>query len=254
MDSLHAFIFDRTPLVFLPRKYDVVKELMASKLEFLDLIHAISCLRLEWQTAWLAQSEESWSAEEARKLLAKAEQVDLLSRSEASPLQAGRSMQARLERLVFDLHSAHLKAEFCRFGCIASDVTPEEQRSWYEAMRTNLAILLETFLTLKPLTPYGVVSWDTMYFTISAALLLGADHVTTGDLKYRRLLKSLTKSLGAIAEGYGSQDENDSASLASFWHGLQILKLLLQGVGDPEELGSSLLSPEEYTGHVVQEG
>ena len=68
--------FDRRQLSFLPRKYDVVKELMASKLEFRDLVHAISCIQLEWQTMWLAQSEETWCAEEPRRFLVTAEQVE----------------------------------------------------------------------------------------------------------------------------------------------------------------------------------
>ncbi|KAF7188725.1 putative transcriptional regulatory protein C3H8.08c [Pseudocercospora fuligena] len=246
MDSMHAFVFDRRPLAFLPRKYDVVKELMASKLEFRDFLHALSCIRLEWQTSWLAQSEETWNAEEPRRFLVKAEQVDLLSRSEGSSLQATRSMQARLERLIFDMHFAHTKAEFSRFGCLATDATAEEQRKWYQTMKTNLAMVVETFLTLKPLTPFAHVSWDTMYCTISAALVLAADHAVTRDLTYASLLGSLTKSLKSIAETHHSDDENES--LPAFWHGLQYLETLLHRYV-PEKPRPALHPPEEYTGH-----
>lgn len=226
MDCTLALAFDRRPMSFLSTRYDAVTAIQrAPEVSFFDLVNALNCVKLEWQTA--KQMDPVLSVVETELYIAKVEQVESISWSDTCAIKAGKSMEARLQQLVFKLHIEHFRARLYRYGSLAKDASPEKRSLYFSLLETSYATVIETFLSVKPLSPIVQVAWDLLFYAISSALILAGLQLTHQTRSYQVLLRAFLKSLHASSDKHKT-NLPDETPASPFSHGYAVLDSILQ--------------------------
>ncbi|KAK4495987.1 hypothetical protein PRZ48_013255 [Zasmidium cellare] len=226
MDCTLALAFDRRPMSFLSARYDAVSAIQrAPEVSFFDLVNALNCVKLEWQTA--KQMDPVLRAVETELYMAKVEQVESMLWSDTCTIKSGKSMEARLQQLVFKLHIEHFKARLYRYGSLAKDASPEKRNLYFGLLENSYATVIETFLSVKPLSPIVQVAWDLLFYAISSALILAGLQLTHQTRSHQELLRAFIKSLHASSDKHHLGQPNETSAYP-FYHGYAVLESILQ--------------------------
>lgn len=197
----------------------------ATEVSFFDLLNALNCVKLEWQTA--KQMDPILRAVETELYMTKVEQVESVSLSDNCLLKSGKSMETRLHQLIFKLHIEHFKARLYRYGSLAKDASPEKRSHYFNLLETSYSVVIETFLAIKPFSPLVQVAWDLLFYAISSALILGGLQLSGQINSHQPLLRTFLKSLQASSDREKLERPNET-SACPFCHGSSVLESLLQ--------------------------
>lgn len=226
MDCTLALAFDRRPMSFLSARYDAVSTVQrASEVSFFDLVNALNCVKLEWQTA--KQMDPVLRVVETELYIARVEQVESISWSDTCTIKAGKSMEARLQQLVFKLHVEHFRARLYRYGSLAKDASPEKRSLYFSLLENSYATVIETFLSVKPLSPIVQVAWDLLFYAISSALILAGLQLTHQTRSHQTLLRTFLNSLHASSDKHKTNLPDETLA-SPFSHGYAVLESILE--------------------------
>lgn len=211
---------------FLSPRYDAILSIQRSpEVSFIDLVNALNCVKLEWQTA--KQMDPILRVVETELYMAKVEQIETISQSDTCLLRSGKSMEGRLQQLIFTLHIEHFKARLYRYGSLAKDAPPEKRSHYFNLLEASYARVIETFLSVKPLSPIVQVAWDLLFYAISSALTLGGLQLTHQTQSHLPLLRAFLNSLQSSSDKQ-NMDKPNETSACPFCHGCAVLESLVQ--------------------------
>jgi hypothetical protein len=240
LDGHLSAAFDRRPVSFLPMGCNLIcNSSEPGHCTFLDDMHALNALKLDWQTTTSRDKQSSIGAD---MLLAALSNVD--QAAEGGFRESGLSIQGRLNQLVYTIHASSFRAHLIRHNCLSSAPSTDRRAKHLTSIKQELKKIVEAFIALKHLSPLALIAWDILHASLSSALLLAAiDKVfstTDSADTIERLIRTLPSCTGKLT-GADGETMNMAyvlpsikrpreppadlvSSVAPFYHALDALK------------------------------
>jgi hypothetical protein len=226
LDSSFCLAYDRRPMSFLRAGYNTVEH--RTERSFHDIIHDLQALRLDWQTTSSMEPDRLLETETLDRYLNALAIIENHAVEAMGTPQQATQIPARIEQLVYELHVSYLKAQVLRLSALSSSLPIPSRLKSFEQMKTSLRNVVSSFMTLKQLSAVPNVAWDVQQAVMSSALILAGLDRALETKAPQELLEKLARILPHCSCSV-TEDETETMMEASYCHGLEALKFILNG-------------------------
>lgn len=228
-DSTFSLAYDRRPMSFLQSALNsTANQHRPAAPSFQNLMHDLQELRLDWQTTSSTSPLRLVEPATLDHYINAAENIEQRAVEAIGTPQQATSIPSRIEQLFFNLHISYFKAHIYRFSALSFSVPEPSRLKAFELMKENLRGVVQAFMTLKQLSAVPNVAWDVQQATMTSALLLAGIERALETAESQDLLEKLARMLPHCSCGV-TEVETEKMMEASYCHGLEALKFILNG-------------------------
>ena len=229
LDSTFSLAFDRRPMSFLGNGNSIKRANPPdTPRSFTNLMYDLQELRLDWQTLSSKEPDKLLQSGVLDHYFNTAEEIQRLAEETIGVSQQAITIPGRVEQLFYNIHMSCFQAHIYRFASLSHSIPMPRRLRSFEAMKENLRNVIESFVTLKQLSPIPNVAWDIQQATLSSALLLAGIDRALETPESTELLQKLSRSLPHCSYTV-PEEETEEMAEASYCHGLATLDHILKG-------------------------
>ena len=196
---------------------------------FTDLMQRLAEFRPDWQTVSSKDSQKLLRRDNMDHYIEALEHIEQLANNNTSPTQQATSIPGRVKQLFYQIHMSYLKASVYRIAALLSSRSTHHRIEAFSTVKDNLTTIIQSFMTLKQLSPIPSVAWGVQQATMSSALILASPDRA---LENTDSLEILTKLCRILPHCYGSvaEEETEKMMAISYCYGLEALVFILQQI------------------------
>lgn len=222
LDSNFCLAYDRRPASFLNGAGD-----HSASRSFHDIMHGLQELQVDWQATSSTEPRQLLESTVLDRYMDAIANIENHADKAMGTLQQATQIPARIEQLFYQLHMSYFKAQIYRLTAVSTSIATPKRLSSFAQMKASLETVISSFMTLKQLSAVPNVAWDVQQAAMTSALILAGLDRAFGTQESLELLEKFSRTLPHCSV---PDDEAENMMKASYCHGLEALKFVLDAV------------------------